>query len=335
MKISQALSLLSIGLLGSKLINRAINSSSLKGKVVLITGGTTGLGFALLMHLLNEGCRVAICARTEENLDEISKNFPQVHTIRCDVSKKDEVTVLVRDVINQFGDIDIVINNAGVIMVGPMESFTYKEYESAMDIMYWGIVNTTLAVLPHMKEKKSGQIVNITSVGGKVSIPHLLPYSAAKFAAVGYSEGITAELRRHNIFVSTIIPGLMRTGSYDNALFQKDNKNLFKIFAMSSTDPLITVSADTAARRTIRAIKDKKAVKVIGVPTQLLIELHHFFPNTMAKLFFLTSEVLPGFEDEKEFERGRNIRLSHEDSEVPIFREIGAYARAQFQEQKP
>src|SRR5690606_19122277 len=127
-----------------------------------------------------------------------------------------------------------------------------------MDVMYWGIFHTTFAVLPHMKERGEGQIINITSIGGKVSVPHLLPYSAAKFAAVGFSEGMTVELRKHNIFVTTVIPGLMRTGSYVNALFQKNDRLMFKIFSAISSAPLLTITAKKAARLTIRAIKGRK-----------------------------------------------------------------------------
>ena len=272
--------------------------TDLTNKVVLITGGSKGLGFVIAKQLVKENCRLALCAR---NMDELQAARQELKKIGgnalvsvCDVSDKEAVDVFVQKVIRHFGEIDIVVNDAGIIMVGAMETFTMHEYEEAMNVMYWGIVHTTLAVLPHMKERKQGQIINITSVGGKVSIPHLLPYSAAKFAAIGFSEGISAELRKDNIYVSTIIPGLMRTGSYVNALFQTNNKAEFKLFSLMSTSPLITISAEKAARLTIRAMKAKSVEKVLGLPAKpALIELHHFFPETSIKLFGFMAKFIP------------------------------------------
>src|SRR5690606_26524259 len=147
----------------------------------------------------------------------------------------------------------------------------------------------------------------ITSIGGKVSIPYLLPYCTAKFAAVGFSEGITAELRKHNIFVTTIVPGLMRTGSYVNALFQKDNRMMFKIFSGMSSAPVLTMTAKKAARLTIRAIKGRKAIKVLGFPAKVLILLRYLFPETLNYILSYTAKLLPGDETQKSLVKGRDI----------------------------
>jgi len=309
--------------------------SNLNNRVVMITGGSKGFGLVIAKHLIKEGCRLALCARDMEELqdarEEIKKAGGNALVSVCDVSDKDAVDVFVNKVIRHFGGIDIVVNDAGIIMVGAMESFSHHEYKEAMNVMYWGIVNTTLAVLPHMKERKSGQIVNITSVGGKVSIPHLLPYSAAKFAAVGFSEGISAELRKDHIYVTTIIPGLMRTGSYLNALFQKDNKAEFKIFSLMSTSPFITISADKAARLTVRAIKAKKVEKVLGLPAKALIEVHHFFPETSIKLFGFFSKFIPSQKETAEFVKGKLIHDKFDYAELPGFEQIGKIVQSKHQ----
>lgn len=301
----------------------------------MITGGSKGLGFVIAKHLVKENCKLALCARSFDELatarNEIRKLGGEALISVCDVADKDAVDEFTNKVINHFGRIDILVNDAGIIIVGAMESFGLNEYHEAMDIMYWGIVNTTLSVLPHMKDKKEGQIINITSVGGKVSIPHLLPYSASKFAAVGFSEGIAAELRKDNIFVTTVIPGLMRTGSYVNALFQKDNKKEFKLFSLMSTAPLVTISADNAARQTIQAMKNKKAMKVLGLPAKALIEFHHFFPETTTRLFGLVTRFLPASKERTSFEKGESIRLKYEDSELPGFEQIGKYVQQKHQ----
>src|SRR5450759_4776995 len=114
-------------------------------------------------------------------------------------------------------------------------------FELAMDVMYWGVLYPTLAVLPQMREHKRGRIVNITSIGGKVSIPHLLPYNSAKFAAVGLSEGLRAELAMDGVTVTTIVPGLMRTGSHINAYFKGKQEREYTWFALGASLPVISM----------------------------------------------------------------------------------------------
>jgi len=296
-------------------------------KTVLITGGTTGLGFELMQQLLEQNCSVAICARTLENLHQIKKEFPRVLTIQCDVSNEEEVQKMIKNAIDHFGKIDLLINNAGIIMVGPMEAFTLEHYHKAMDVMYWGIVHTTLAILPHMKRNNDGHIVNITSIGGKVSVPYLLPYSAAKFAAVGFSEGMAIELRKYNINVTTVVPGLMRTGSYINALFQKDHRLMFKLFAAASTAPFLTITAKKAARLTLRGIKNKNTLKVLGMPAKLLIMIHHYFPEKLNRIMSITSRFLPGSKNEHEFVQGKEIKEKFQNTEFQIFKPFARLAR--------
>ena len=124
-----------------------------------------------------------------------------------------------------------------------------------MDVMFWGTVYPTLAVLPQMIRRRQGRIANITSTGGKVSVPHLLPYCCAKFAAVGFSEGLRAELRRHGIKVTTVVPGLMRTGSHLNAQFKGKHDQEFAWFALALGVPVLSMSVDRAAAKIISACK--------------------------------------------------------------------------------
>jgi short-subunit dehydrogenase len=108
--------------------------------------------------------------------------------------------------IQRVGLIDVLVNNAGLIRVGPFAAMTLDDFQQTMDVMFWGPLHTTLAVLPSMRERKQGSIVNIVSIGGKVGVPHLLPYSCAKFALVALSEGLRAELAPDGIRVTTIVP---------------------------------------------------------------------------------------------------------------------------------
>lgn len=334
MRKTYALGLFTVLML-NKIRKLVQGSDYLKDKVVLITGGSKGLGLVLAEYLIKENCRIAICARDEHELGMARRHLlehgGEVFTFVCDVSDKAQVESLISAVIEHYGCLDIVVNNAGIISVGPMESFDFKHYESSMEIMYWGMANTTLSVVPYFKTRKEGHIVNVTSVGGKVSIPHLLPYSAAKFAAEGFSEGSASELLKDNIHVTTIVPGLMRTGSYINAIFQEGNKREFKLFSFMSSAPLLTVSAEKAARRIVQAMKEKRTLKIIGLPAKLLIEMNHFFPRTMTKIFSLVSKTIPAVHEKTAFEKGKEITDRRDDAEVPGFRKIGEKAQKDHQ----
>ena len=301
---------LGLAILAKNFATTTFNRRYFDSKVVLITGGSKGLGFVMARELLKEGARVAICARERDELERAKRKLLQygeeVLTLVCDVTDEAQVHDMVMDTVEYFGRLDILLNNAGIIQVGPMQAFSKKEYEKAMNVMYWGIANTTLEVIPHFKEQGGGQIVNITSVGGKVSMPHLLPYDASKFAAIGFSEGSAAELRKDGIYVTAIIPGLMRTGSFVNADFQKGNEKEFNLFRILANLPMATMSAEKAAHKILNAIKTKDAVKVIGPQARMLIELHHFFPNLMVKLFSLINKQIPT-SGEKNIVKGENF----------------------------
>lgn len=200
--------------------------ASISGAVALVTGGSRGLGLLVAEELMAAGCSVAICARDVEELaaaqEKLERGGGRVLTIPCDVSDRAQVGRMVQTVELELGPVELLVNNASIIQIGPLESLTLEDFHHAMDVNYWGTVHTTLAVIPVMRERGYGRIVNIASIGGKVAIPHLLPYDGAKFAVVGFSEGIRAELAREGISVTTVVPGLMRTGSPVNAFFKGD-----------------------------------------------------------------------------------------------------------------
>src|SRR5690349_14792149 len=183
----------------------------LTDKTVLISGGSRGLGLVMAREFAREGSRLVLCARDEQELDQarldLEKLGAEVMIVPCDVTNKHDVNEMIATVNSRFGAVDVLVNNAGVIQVGPIEVMTHEDFEHAMQAHFWGPLNTIMAVLPAMMQQKTGRIVNISSIGGKVSVPHLVPYSASKFALVGLSKGLRAELMKDGIKVTTVCPG--------------------------------------------------------------------------------------------------------------------------------
>lgn len=279
-------------------IYRRLNAYSFAEKSVLITGGSRGLGLVLARQFARAGARISICARDEEELararEDLRRLGAEVFTVQCDVTNNDEVQEMIRAVSERFGRIDVLVNNAGVIQVGPLEVMTFADFEQAMKSHFWGPLQTILAVLPGMRERGEGRIVNISSIGGKIAIPHLVPYSASKFALVGLSEGLRSEFRKDGILVTTVCPGLMRTGSPRNAEFKGRHREEYAWFSISDALPLISISADRAARQIVDACRRGDAELVISVPAKLAVLFHGVFPGLTADLLGVVNELLPG-----------------------------------------
>ncbi len=267
----------------------------LEGQVALVTGGSRGLGFLIARELVQEGCRVVICARDRDELDrarhELASGGGEVLALPCDVGDRAQVDRLVADVVRQLGGIDTLVNNAGIIQVSPLESLRLEDFEAAMRISFWGTVYMTMAAMPHMYVKKSGRVVNITSIGGKVAVPHLLPYDCAKFAAVGFSEGLRAELAKHGVSVTTVVPGLMRTGSHRFARFRGPAERRW--FSVAATLPGLTMSPRRAARLVVEATKRRDAEIVLGLPAKVLRIVDQLLPSATARALSVANRLLP------------------------------------------
>jgi short-subunit dehydrogenase len=170
---------------------------------------------------------------------------------------------------------------------------TLADYEEAMKIHFWGPLYTTLAVVPDMRRRREGRIVNISSIGGKIGIPHLVPYSASKFALVGLSEGLRAELAKDGIVVTTVCPGLMRTGSPRNATFKGQHRAEYAWFAISDSLPFASMQAERAARQIIAACKRGDAEVILTTQAVVAIKLHALFPELSADVRELANRLLP------------------------------------------
>ncbi len=285
---------------GTYLLKSAFNRLSeydLKDKTVLITGGSRGLGLVMAREFAREGSRLVLCARDEKELEQARLDLEslgaEVTVIPCDIRNQQDVKAMIAAIYTRFGAVDVLVNNAGVIQVGPLEVMTHEDFDLAMQAHFWGPLNTILAVLPSMRARRTGRIVNISSIGGKVSVPHLVPYSASKFALVGLSKGLRAELMKDGIKVTTVCPGLMRTGSPRNADFKGKHRFEYAWFSISDALPLLTVSAENAARQVVHACKRGQAELVISVPAKIAVLFDSLFPEAMSQMLALANRVLP------------------------------------------
>jgi NAD(P)-dependent dehydrogenase (short-subunit alcohol dehydrogenase family) len=284
-------------LLAARSLLRRWTDYDLRGKSVLITGGSRGLGLVMAREFASEGARVAICARDPVELErarqDLARRGAEVLAVPCDVTERAQVNELIQLVGRHFGAIDVLVNNAGVIQVGPAEVMTLDDYDEAMRVHFWGPLYTTLAALPDMRRRRAGRIVNISSIGGKIGVPHLVPYSASKFALVGLSEGLRAELVKDGILVTTVCPGLMRTGSPRNATFKGQHRAEYAWFSISDALPVTSIQAERAARQIIDATKRGDAELILTTQAVVAVKFHQLFPELSADLRALVNRLLP------------------------------------------
>src|SRR5437763_11449422 len=286
-------------LLAVWLIVRFIRTVSypLREKVVLITGGSRGLGLVLARHICARGGNVALIARDAEELarakTDLATRPNTVMTIQCDLLDSEQIQAAVRRVIDRFGKIDILINNAGIIEVGPLEHLMREDFERAIRLHFWAPFELISQIVPEMRLWGGGRIVNISSIGGEVAVPHMASYSASKFALTGLSDAVRAELARDNIHVTTVAPGMMRTGSHVNAKFKGKHDKEFAWFAASAGAPLLSMNANRAARKILAACRRGQPSLTLTFAARAAILGNAPFPNLTGYAMQLANRFLP------------------------------------------
>ena len=270
------------------------------GKSVLITGGSRGLGLTIARELADEGARLTLIARDEDELARAADDlhtrqpFAEVLTAPADVRRRYDAERAVAQALERYGRIDVLINNAGIIQVGPLDHMKLADYEDAMNTHFWGPLYMVVATLPQMRRQGGGRIVNISSIGGRIAVPHLVPYSASKFALVGLSDGLRAELARDNIRVTTVCPGLMRTGSPLNAMFKGKRPQEYAWFAIADSLPLASIDGRRAARQIVEACRRGDAELVITLQAKMAILARTLAPELFGDVMALMNALLPG-----------------------------------------
>jgi NAD(P)-dependent dehydrogenase (short-subunit alcohol dehydrogenase family) len=285
---------------GASLVAREMRSRraiDLEDRVVLITGGSRGLGLLMAREFGRLGARVILAARDEAELQRAQHDLRSQEIsatiLVADIATESQAHGVVAEAIDRHGRLDVLVNNAGVITVGPVDHMTVADFEEAMATHFWGPLHTMFAAIPHMRRSGGGRIVNISSIGGRIGVPHLAAYCASKFALTGVSTVLRAELAHDNILVTTVCPGLMRTGSPFNAWFKGRHRAEFAWFAIADSLPVISIDGRRAAAQIVDAARHGDCELVVTWPARLAIAAAAVAPCTFARAMQLVNRALP------------------------------------------
>jgi NAD(P)-dependent dehydrogenase (short-subunit alcohol dehydrogenase family) len=286
-----------VAALAARRFARSRRAIDFNNRVVVITGGSRGLGLVLARHFAARGARLCLLARDEAELARAAQQFPpgrEVMTVRCDIRRRADVRAAVDVILERWGAVDVLVNNAGVIQVGPLEHMTTGDFENAMATHFWGPLHLMVEIVPGMRRRGFGRIVNITSIGGRIAVPHLAPYCASKFALVGLSDAVRTELNQYGIRVTTVSPGLMRTGSPIRAFVKGRHEAEYAWFAISDSLPGLSTSAEAAASQIVEACRYGDPELTITLPAKLAMIANHVLPRTVAQAMIFANQLLPG-----------------------------------------
>jgi len=263
--------------------------SYFKGKTVIVTGASSGIGEATAKEFLLQGARVILVSRSESKMQDSFQDFNQdsYSIYPFDLTKLNYINSFVKMLIEKEGPIDILFNNAGVSQFGYFEESDLSVLDKIMDLDFFSVVQFTKSILPHMVDKKSGQIVTNTSVAGLVGSRNRSFYSSAKFALHGFFDSLRSEIIHHNVHITLIAPGRVATHIGKNALtasgepYGRDDRGHQK-----------GLTSHKAAKKILNAIKSKKRVAVIAKWSDiawLAVYIRKFFPSLY---FFLAKRIV-------------------------------------------
>ena len=276
---------------------RGRQSVDFTGRVVVISGGSRGLGLCIAREFAKEGAQLALLARDEDELTtaktQLAAMGARVLTVIADVTDPHDSTTAIKKVVDHFGSVDVLVNNAGIIQVGPLEHMLDSDFKAAIDLHIWAPLRLSRAALPFLKRSGQGRIVNIASVGGLMAMPHMAPYAVSKFGMVGLSDALRNELAKDKIKVTTVCPGPIRTGSHVAAKFKGQQRKEYRIFKTLAGVPGGAVNAVSMARAIVDAARYGDPQLVYPFPVFWASILYRAFPNVAGALMGLISNYLP------------------------------------------
>ncbi len=289
-----SLILAAAGAIAAARVLRARRRVSFARRVAVISGGSRGLGLLLARRLVGEGAHVALLARTPEDLDAaVAELGAAALAIPCDVRDKGAVEGAIAVVVERLGAPGLLIHDAGVISVGPEEHMDDAAYAESVDVHFWGARYLTEAVRPHFPTDGTARIGYVSSIGGRLAIPHLGPYSVGKHALLGYADAMRAELAEDGIAVTTITPGLLRTGSHPNAHVTGQHEKEYAWFAMGDANPLVSMDGGRAADQILDALRHGDPALTLTLPAKLAAAMGGIAPGAVGQIAKLVARLLP------------------------------------------
>jgi short-subunit dehydrogenase len=267
----------------------------LRNKVAVVTGAGSGIGRQLAHQLAKAGAELVLADVVQKNLEATVGELhgqTKITSHVVDVSKRDQVYALADSAIKAHGQVDIVINNAGVAVLQPLEQVSYEDFEWVMNVNFWGVVYGTLAFLPHLKARPEASVVNISSVNGFVPFPNNGPYNCSKYAVYGFNETLHQELAGSGVVVTSVHPGGIKTNIIRNAKVHASPGGNDKAHITSRFDSIARTSAEDAAKAILGAIKKKQKKLLIGLDAHAMDLAKRLMPEEFTSLVgILTQKV--------------------------------------------
>ncbi|MEU6814406.1 SDR family NAD(P)-dependent oxidoreductase [Streptomyces sp. NPDC046860] len=291
-----------------------------EGMSALVTGGSRGLGLLTAAKLAGRGCEVTVLARDSEELGRAMgwirrRTGRTVRAVVCDVRDEQAVSAVVEETAAVTGSLDVVIANAGVIQVAPAEAAGSEAFRDAMATIFDGTLYTCLAALPHLRRSPyGGRLGLIGSVGALVSPPHLVPYSCAKAAVRALGEGLQAETAGSAVSVTTVHPGLMRTGSHLQAEFGGRAEEEYAWFSTLAGTPVLSMDAERAAEKVVQAVERRRTRVVLTPAARLASVAHGVAPTATTRATGLAARTLPPSPTDDRthpLRQGHSLRVPH------------------------
>ncbi|NJR50263.1 MAG: SDR family oxidoreductase [Leptolyngbyaceae cyanobacterium CSU_1_3] len=254
---------------------------------VLITGASQGIGKAAAILFAQKGYNLVLAARNYDRLlafaQQLEEQGHSTLAMSTDVRDSEQVKGLVERAIAQYGSIDVLVNNAGIYTSGPTEDYSLEDWHQIVDTNLWGYIHTIHAVLPHLIAQKSGTIINVVSIGGKVPLPYLVPYSTSKFAVTGLTKALTSELSPKGITVCGIYPSIIKSDFLERAIFcGKDaadvndrRQQVEQVLAVPGIE-----KPEDVAKAIWEAVKHQRTEVLVGSATVSLVA-HRLVPDLM------------------------------------------------------
>lgn len=253
----------------------------LQGQSAVVTGAASGIGKALALALLQQGATVFAADRDEAGLQALlTEANGQLHTRKLDVTDEQAVQTLLQDAVKTHGTLDLLFNNAGIVVSGHFEDMTPVVWQKIIDINLWGVIHGTQHGYRIMQQQGHGHIINTASTAGITPVAGSIPYAATKHAVVGLSTSLREEARKHNIRVSVVIPGLVDTGIFASAT----TVNQYDYLGQIRRVPLRKISPEQAATAIVQGVMRNKAFIVFPAYNRWLVMLYRLMPSIIGRL---------------------------------------------------